>query len=340
MLPEFLTWWRQQLLDIVPARLRQGSGAGNAVVIDAATPGVVTLLRRRRGADTRTAQFRLDDAGDVSLRAALNGRPAGEKILLRPPAAAVLERSVKLPLAAERDPERVLGYDMERLTPFTADEVYWGFSVESRDKQRGQLGVRVALVPRAAVAGLIDRLTAIGARPSLIEAPTSRGLYPIRLSHADAGTTRISTRMAGAILAALAFLAVASPFLRQALDMDEAQSTIADLAPRVREAEALRDRISGAGTGGDAVASETRRLGDMLGALAAITEILPDDSYLTEFTMRERKMTMSGLAASAPKLISALSADPRVRNPAFSSAVTRAPDGKFDVFSIKAELAD
>jgi general secretion pathway protein L len=212
--------------------------------------------------------------------------------------------------------------------------------VESRDKQRGQLGVRVAFVPRAAVAGLIDRLTAIGARPSLIEAPTSRGLYPIRLSHADAGTTRISTRMAGAILAALAFLAVASPFLRQALDMDEAQSTIADLAPRVREAEALRDRISGAGTGGDAVASETRRLGDMLGALAAITEILPDDSYLTEFTMRERKMTMSGLAASAPKLISALSADPRVRNPAFSSAVTRAPDGKFDVFSIKAELAD
>ena len=39
-----------------------------------------------------------------------------------------------LPLAAERDPERVLGYEMERLTPFGAEEVFWAFAVQLRDK--------------------------------------------------------------------------------------------------------------------------------------------------------------------------------------------------------------
>jgi general secretion pathway protein L len=341
LIAEFLTWWRQQLLDIVPERLRQGGGAGaNALVVDAAVPGVLTLLRRRRGADMRIGQTRLDEAGDVALRAALNARPAGEPVLLRPSRAAVLERVVKLPLAAERDPERVLAYDMERLTPFTADEVYWGFTVESRDKARGQLGLRVALVPRGGVADLMERLTACGGRPSLIEAPTSRGMRPIRLSHADAPSGWLSTRTAAAVLGVLAFLVIASPFIRQSLDLDAAQSALADLAPRLHEVDTLRARINGAGTGGDAVASETRRLGDMLGALAAVTDILPDDSYLTEFAMRERKMTLSGQSASAPKLISALSADPRIRNPAFTAPVTKADNNKLDVFSIRAELAD
>jgi general secretion pathway protein L len=122
--------------------------------------------------------------------------------------------------------------------------------------------------------------------------------------------------------------------------MSAANSRLEALAPRMREVDALRRRISGAGAGGDAVANEQRRLGDVLEALAAITELLPDDSYLTEFTMRERKMTLSGLSASAPRLISALSSDPRISNPAFTAPVTRAENGHSDVFSIRADLAN
>jgi general secretion pathway protein L len=141
-------------------------------------------------------------------------------------------------------------------------------------------------------------------------------------------------------LAGLALLVVAGPFLRQSLDLAGAEHRLDALAPRMHEVDALRRRIAGAGAGGDAVARENRRLGDMLEALAAVTEILPDDSYLTEFTMRERKMTLSGQSASAPRLISALSADPRIRKPGFTAPVTRADSGHNDVFSISAELAN
>ncbi len=341
MFTEFFVWWRQHLLELLPESLRRGSGAeANALVVDATVPGLLKLTRRRRGVETRVTQARLDEPGLVSLRAALNDRPNGEAVLLRVPPATVLERPVTLPLAAERELERVLTYEMERLTPFAADEVFWAHTVAQRDRARARLQLVLTLVPRATVQPLMDTLAACAGRPNLIEAETSTGPRIIRLQHETAGgpIARLSPRTAAIALAGLAALAVISPFLRQSLEMAEAQSQLDTLAPRIALVDNLRNRITGAGAGGDAVASETRRLGDMLQALAAITEILPDDSYLTEFAMRERKITLSGLSTSAPRLIGALSADRRIRNPAFTAPVTKDTNQK-DVFSIRADLA-
>jgi general secretion pathway protein L len=350
LLYEFAQWWGRQLWDLVPARLRQEAGDGRALVADAAEPGVITLISRRRSGEGRLGQFRTDGSGTQALRAALASRPSGESVLLRIAPGAVLERDVNLPLAAERDPERVLGYEMERLTPFTADEVFWSTLIRTRDRARGRLGLRLTIVPRAAVQGLIDLLTEAGGRPALLEAPTAHGLRSIMLSHADAPRlTLVSSRTGLAVIGVLTALVLMSPFLHQSLAMADVQDKLDTLAPQMSQVEALRRRITGAGSGGDAVAAESRRVGDTLEALAAVTEILPDDSYLTEFTMRERKMTLSGLAASAPKLISGLSSDPRIRNPAFTAPVTRQEQGRIgigtqeaaprDVFSIRAELA-
>ncbi len=350
MLYEFAHWWGRQLWDLVPERLRQEAGDGRALVADAAEPGLLTLTSRRRGGEGKLGQFRTDGSGTQALRAAFASRPRGEPVLLRIAPDVVLERDVNLPLAAERDPERVLGYEMERLTPFTADEVFWSTALRTRDRARGRLGLRLTIVPRVTVQGLIDLLTEAGGRPTSLEAPTPQGSRSIMLSHSEtARYTLVSARTGLYVIAALAALVLISPFLHQSLAMADAQDRIDSLAPDMRQVDILRRRITGAGSGGDAVAAESRRVGDTLEALAAVTEILPDDSYLTEFTIRERKMTLSGLAASAPKLISGLSADPRIRNPAFTAPVTRQEQGRIgfgaeqapprDVFSIRAELA-
>jgi general secretion pathway protein L len=342
VLGEFFDWWGRQLLELVPAQWRGADGGADALIADASAPDTLVLSRRRRGVEQRLGFVRIDDPAAPTLRAALNARPRGEPVLLRLPQSAVLERNVTLPLAAERDPERVLGYEMERLTPFTADEIFWGFGIQERDRERARLVLRLTIVPRAAIAGLIDMLAAAGGRPGLLEAATPGGMRSIKLTHEGlAATSRLlSTRNLGIAAAVLGVLVVVSPYLRQSLELSDLQDRLEAMAPRIKQVEALRRKINGAGAGNDAVAAETRRLGDTLEALAAVTQILPDDSYLTEFTMRERKMTLSGLSASAPKLISALSADPRIRNPAFTAPVTRSETNHLDVFSIRAELAN
>lgn len=342
MLVEFFTWWRQQLLELVPEALRRGAGAdSNALVVEASGNGLLTISRRRRGVEGKLAQARLDEPGLLALRSQLEGRPRGEPVVLRLPPAMVLERPVTLPLAAERETERVLGYEMERLTPFTADEVYWGSTVEARDKTHGRLLLRLTFVLRTQVQDLLDALAHCGGAASLMEGATDQGPRTIRLAHnaTNDGPTWLSPRVASALLAGGLALVLLSPFVRQSLDLAEAESALDNLQPRMHVVDQLRQRIAGAGAGGDVVAAETKRLGDALEALAAVTDILKNDSYLTEYAMRERKITLSGLSSSAPKLISALSSDERVKNPAFTAPVTRQEAGHLDVFAIRADLA-
>ncbi len=360
MLAEFFAWWGQNLLDLVPAALRNRAGAGaDALVVDATEPGVITLRRRRNGVESKLATVRLDDTAPAAFLKALPNRRPDELISLRVAPALVLEREVSLPLAAERDYERVVGYDMERLTPFAADEVFWGVQLTARDKARGKIALVLSIVPRAAIADVVRRLTAAGLPPAMLEtAPASGapggapggapwgalggapgGGRSIRLSHDGRRSGGMLARAVPVFAAGLVLFVVISPFLRQALVLSRLESREGALKPQIAEVEALRARILGTGTGGDAVAAEMRRTGDALAALAAITEILPDESYLSEFTLRERKLNLTGLSTSAAKLIAALSDDPRVRNPAFSAPVTRNDTVRLDVFSIRAELA-
>ena len=341
MLVEFLDWWVGQLRELVPERLLGRDTAADGLVVDASQPGAWTVLRRRGGVQTRVAQLRQEDGEGLALRAALGGWPRGEALRLRVPPALVLERAVSLPLAAERDLGRVLGYEMERLTPFDASQVYWDYTVQSRDRARGKLALRLTMVPRAAVEELVTALRQYGEAPSALEAVLPDGMRVLSLGKDALAAKRSgpSTRSLAVAAAGLGALVLVSPFLRQSLELAALQDRQALLAPRIDQVNVLRRRIAGAGAGGDAVAAETRRLGDTLGALAALTDILPDDSYLTEFTMRERHITLSGLAASAPRLISRLSADPRIGNPAFTAPVTRSETNHNDVFSIRADLA-
>lgn len=339
MLVEFLEWWGGQLRTLLPARLLNQPGGEDALVADISVSGVLTLRRRRRGLEQRVAELRGDDASAPGLRAALGNRARGEKVLLRVPASWVLERAVQLPLAAERDLTRLLGYEMERLTPFTAAELVWDHLVLLRDRARGRISLRLTMVRRTALDEAIAFLRPLGAVPSAVEAAMPDGMRVLRLAREGGGASWLSARTLAAAAGVLALLVAVSPFVRQAIRLSSLHEQLQAMAPRIGEVETLRRRISGTTAGGDAVAAETRRLGDTLEALAAITEVLPDDSYLTEFTMRERKITMAGLGASAPKLISGLSADPRVKNPAFTAPVTKSETNHLDVFAIRAELA-
>lgn len=129
-----------------------------------------------------------------------------------------------------------------------------------------------------------------------------------------------------------------TPFVKQSLELAAVERRIRAIAPRVDLADALRKRVGDAEAGHDVLAMEQARLGDALQALAALTELLPDDTYLTELTLNERKLTFAGRSPGAARLIAALSANPSVRNPMFSAPVTRSEDGHSDLFSIRADL--
>jgi general secretion pathway protein L len=144
--------------------------------------------------------------------------------------------------------------------------------------------------------------------------------------------------VAGAACAVLALVAAGLPFWLQARASDAVDERIATLRPRVDEAEALRKRMIAAAEGSDVIGAERARVGDALRAIATLTDILANDTYLLGLTMQKRLVTLEGQSAAAAKLLTTLSADPTVRNAAFAAPVTRGESGA-DLFSIRAEIA-
>lgn len=344
MLKEVLIWWTRQMRDLVPPRLRpSGTGLGRTLLLSIADgppdlPAEVTVAERRGRRVTERLHLRLDALDHPPLRALLR---LGLSVVLCPPPAVLLEREVTLPLAAEHELESVLGFEMDRFTPFTSAEVAWGFALRAREPTRGVVRVDLFLVPRAALHGILTALDQVDVAPTWLEFPrpdgTTRRLQLRRPNPVDEHWHRRALMFWAWCCAGLAVAAVAQPLFRQSIDLARTDRKIAALVPLVHEAQTLRRRIRGSATGADAVAGERIRIGNALSILAAVTQVLPDNTYLTEFRLRRRSLTLEGKSAAAAKLIALLSADPLFQNPAFSAPVTRDAHGA-DIFVLSARV--
>ncbi len=342
MLAEVMRWWGANLRALLPAWLRAGRAADRRAVFAVPEAGFVTLTQQRAGIEAPLGRFSLDPADRPALARVLARSVRPASLLLRIPGAALLERDVVLPLVAERELERVLTYEMDRLTPFAAGDVFWTSIVERRDRTSGRLHLRLLLAPRAPWTDVLAALAAAGRPVGALVGPLV-GNGPTRtipLQRQAVGPWPRRLLAAGvAACVVLAAAAIALPFVRQGQDRDAIEARMAVLRPQVAAVEGLQRQAAGTAAGQDAVTAERARVGDPLAVLAALTEILPDDTSLTEFALHQGRIEMAGQSPAAARLIAALSADPVIRNAAFAAPVTRLDNNRGELFSIRAEIA-
>ncbi len=188
------------------------------------------------------------------MRAALASQARPATVILRLPPGMLLEQQVTLPLAAEQNLDQVLAYEMDRITPFAADDLFWTWSAERRDQALGRLYVCLSLVPKVAVSAVIAALQQAGAPLSVLEAALPTGaprLLPLRHSaQRDSRWRRRMVALAGGVCATLAGTVVAIPFIDQSVAARRNEDYIASLRPRMQEVETLRNRIATAAAGG------------------------------------------------------------------------------------------
>ena len=343
-----IVWWAGQMRDLLPTRLRDATDRADAVIAtQSPNTATLTVAFRRRGRETPIGTFGTDAAGTTELRRRVALGRRSPRAILSLLAREVLERPVILPLVTEPELDRVLAYELDRLSPFAAGEVFWTYAVERRDAAAGRIHLRLALVPRAGAEVALGALRAAGLVPAGLIAPRAAGgSWFLRLDGPGAvGTSpgrRRALQLTAAGCAALFLVTVGLPFLRQQRALDVAAARIAAARPAVAEVEAIRRRVAERAGGRDAIAAEAARLGRPLEALAALTTILPDDTFLTALTLRQGVATLNGRSVASARLIAVLSADPSVRSAAFTAPVTRQEGGQADaraeVFTIRVEF--
>src|SRR5271165_2726846 len=171
MLAELSSWWTEQMSDLAASLLRRTPGkTQDALVLECDRgDGGWHVVRRRGGTRTELATIP-DDAGDDVWRRAVAARRRGEPVVIAL-AQPFLVRRTTVPAAASANLGRLLGYEMDRLTPFAHDDVLFSHCVRSRDQAAGTLLVEVAIVPKGWVREPLERLAALSIRPTALEEP-------------------------------------------------------------------------------------------------------------------------------------------------------------------------
>jgi general secretion pathway protein L len=126
------------------------------------------------------------------------------------------------------------------------------------------------------------------------------------------------------LLLALAVPAVT--MLRDERRLGALDAAVAALAPRVREAEQLAQAVERARREAETLRSFDAQHVRALPLLRELTELLPQDVWLTNVSVDRKALELAGFANSASQLIPLLEASPTFERVEFTSPVTKGRD--------------
>jgi general secretion pathway protein L len=332
----FLAWWGQGLLCCFPLRMRQLFWRQTTrLVLEPQGSGV--RVRRERGESSEDLGFY-----DGVERWDENQVGEGEMLVFRLPAEQVLSKRIELPLAAEENLRQVLAFQMERHTPFAANQVYYDFEVINRALDSRRITVGLVAVPRRILSEWLDRLSSWGLQPAAVGV-VGTGMGQINLLPEEARSSKTSFLPRiniglSLLLIALAAAAILFPLWQE-------REVVIDLMPKAMAAQqkaeavvAIRDRLEKATEASEFLVREKRQYPSAVEFLYELTHILPDGIWLQQLDFARGELDIRGEATEASALIALLESSPYFKNVQFRSPVTTNASTGRDRFHITAQI--
>ncbi len=344
----FLAWWGAGLASWLPSRWRQLLAASADRLLLQIEGDGIRLRRQMAGElqDLATLPV-LPSRGmeDDPLATVLSAHAADLPRWLLLPAASGLRRTLQLPGAARERLREVLGFEIERQTPFAASDVlYDGRVLHVRDD--GQLQVELVVVPRkgfddanAVLAGLSSWLAGV----DLADAdgrPLGINLLPVPQRKVRANPWRWWN-----LVFAVLFLAGVTLGLAQILaNRNEAARRLqADVDVRSAQARTVaqqRQRLVDSVEGGVYLQQQRNARPTVVEVLDELARRLPDGTYLEKTAIEGRQLTIIGLSNQAAALVGKLEGARPWNAPALSGALQPDPRTRNDRFTLVAQLND
>ena len=341
LIGRFLQWWGSELAALVPSGLKRLLHPSRPALLARAEGEVIWLEQ-----DTRRQREELGRLQDLPTRALQRFQRQQRKkrldVVLIAPSGRYVTRSVSFPLVAERDLAGILDYEIERLTPFSASELYYDVKVIERDPEAGRLTAELVFVRRADFA---DAMTAI----------EQGGLAVDRLDIEEPEGTRRNfnllpkaAKRRGGFGRSLAIVLICSlvclTLAWAGLNLVQKEQRFEDLSDALfqvrRAAIAMRDSTQSVAPD-DAMAYAAYRLKQdrmmVSEVVALVTELLPDDTWLDRLTIDNETVEMIGQSGNAAALVDRFETHPAFLEPVFRSPITR-EDGR-ERFALAVRIA-
>ena len=346
-------WWRAEMMRLMPERFAMMGGATGLPLVFLDGDELVAL--DPHGA-AGASEKRVDLAGldeprrRATVRTLLEGMGetrARARAALRHDEALV--RRVTLPAATEENLAQVLAFEMDRLSPFKADEIYFDQRVVSRDNANGQIVLELAVARRETVDARVRELRALGVSVQGVglrdDARRSEAFDLLPSEQRGERETSRERLVRNGLIAAVLLLFLAAlcfpiwvkreavkamlPVVEKArLDATATNSVVSELERQAADYNFLL----------------VRRHGWFPAAayLEEISRLLPDTTWLQQMDIKTsgktKEVVITGETASSSKLIELLETSKMLQNAAPRGPTTRGSTPGTERFMIGAEL--
>ena len=266
---------------------------------------------------------------------------AWDQVVLCLPADEVLSRTLSLPAAAEANLHQVVGFELDRFTPFTPEQVYYDARVVERNPAVKRLQVALTVALRPMVDSLLERIAKMGIQPdsiSVIDADGSVNLLPPeKRPRRNRAKYRFQWILA-ALMLVLLLVAAAVPLWQQ-------RALVISLLPKVQAAQvraerilALREQLQSSIESAGFLVQKKQRMPLVIDIIDELTRILPDNTYVEQLNLKDGAVQVRGQSQEASALIGLVEGSALFRNVTFLSPVTADRRTGRDRFFLSAQI--
>jgi general secretion pathway protein L len=351
-LATFWRWWTTEISRLLPEQLsllRAGAGAPLLAV-----EGDEVLLLDQQGAappDRRVLAAALDEARRKSAVRSLLER-AGEtrgraRVALGREEALV--RRVTLPAATEENLSQVLAFEMDRLSPFRAEEVYFDHRVVSRDATAGQIVVELAMARRDLVDARVQQLRAmdVSVQGVSLRDDAARGAEAFDLLPSEQRGARETRRerlvrfgLIGAVVA-LFLLSLVLPVWKKRQEVLAQHPQVAKAKQEAESTDAIVRELEKQAADYNFLLAKKYANYPAAAYLEEITRLMPDNTWIQQMDLKTagkvREIQLTGETPSSSKLIELFEQSKVLQNAAPRGTVTRGAGPGTERFMIVAE---
>ncbi|MFI3185498.1 MAG: PilN domain-containing protein [Methylococcaceae bacterium] len=338
---KFFRWWQRELSFLVPEKikLRIFEQRGFIIVRPEGSQLALTYLSSARdgvvNAPESLAMLERNDSGIAQYKAlrAKDERLVKANLILRLSAEQAIQKELSLPAAAKENLSQLVAYELDRYTPFKAEQVYFAVKPLEGQHEPGQIRVMLVLTLRETLDTLYEDIQSFGMSPLFVDYEASPNdlehyydgynLLPENLREETANTPRlIYTGLIAAIFLLLgAVLALPVWFEYQTVNV--LQEKIDAIEKNAKAVKKQQQDI-------DAMINETRQLiaektaaPAVIDMLNTLSSLIKDDTWLGYAQYSDGHLQIQGESPAASALIGVLEESELFANARFVSPVTQ-----------------
>src|SRR6266568_993868 len=238
-------------------------------------------------------------------------------VVLEFPADKVVVRRIAVPAQARKFLSGVIRNQIERLSPWPANDVVYGFAAEAGAADAAAVEVRILMAARSDVDAARQDLAALGIP---VDRVVARDSDSEATDEVTGSVTLWSLASAASIRNESEDMAARSKVLQRQVQTGRSASSTASMPPAER-----------------AWLSKEMSISSVI-VMEALSRALPESAYVTESRLEKENLRIMGLADDAPGLLAPLERSEHMTDVHFFAPTARGPDGKRFRFSIEARV--